>query len=82
MIRWNEQVWKRTQAVALWLLGAAGIANELFIVPKPRPEAWPIIGMLVGLPFAQAFDRARQQGTSDSSPPPAPEEAPTQEPAP
>ena len=67
MIRWNETVWRRTQAVVLWLLGAAGIANELFVVARPRPEAWPIIGMLVGLPFAQAFDRARQQGTSTST---------------
>lgn len=67
MIRWNETVWRRTQAVVLWLLGAAGIANELFLVARPRPEAWPIIGMLVGLPFAHGLDRARQQGTSGSS---------------
>ena len=59
-LRWNEPIWKRTQAVVLWALGAAGIINELFIEAKPRPEAWPIIGMLVGLPFAQAYDRARQ----------------------
>ena len=77
MMRWNEQVWKRTQAVVLWALGAAGIANELFIVPKPRPEAWPIIGMLVGLPFAQAFDRARQGTSASPTPEPGTEDPET-----
>lgn len=64
-LRWNELLWKRTQAVTLWLFGAAGIVNELFIQPKPRPEAFPIIGVLVGLPFAQAFDRARRTPRQD-----------------
>jgi hypothetical protein len=67
MMRWNEAIWKRTQAIVLWALGAVGIANELFVVPKPRPEAWPILGLLVGLPFAQAFDRYRRSTSSDRS---------------
>ena len=68
-LRWNETVWKRTQAVTLWCLGAAGIVNELFLERKPRPEAWPIIGALLGLPFAQAFDRARRDRTSEPGEP-------------
>lgn len=59
-LRWNEPVWNRVQAIVLWTLGAAGIVNELFIEPRPRPEAFPIIGLLVGLPIAKAWDQMRQ----------------------
>lgn len=80
MMRWNEAVWKRTQAVVLWALGAAGIANELFIVDKPRIEAWPIIFGLLGLPLVSEADRARR--TSGSSTPQPGTEPPDWERAP
>lgn len=65
-LRWNDRIWKRTQAVLLWVIGAAGIVNELFIEKAPRPYAWPIIGALIGGPFALEFDRQRRS----VSPPP------------
>jgi hypothetical protein len=58
-LRWSDSIWDRIQRVVLWVLGAAGIVNELFLRPTPRPVTYPLIAMLLGLPFAQAFDRAR-----------------------
>lgn len=67
-MRWNELVWRRTQAVILWSLGATGIANELFVERRPRPEALPLILALVGLPIARARDRARARRSPQDQP--------------
>lgn len=57
-MRWDELRWRRTQDVIVWAIGAAGLVNELFLVDKPRPEAFPILAVVLGLPFARRADRA------------------------
>ncbi|HPU39829.1 MAG TPA: hypothetical protein PLS63_09655 [Microthrixaceae bacterium] len=63
-LRWNDTVWTRTQAVALWAVGIGALVNELFIQPQPRPMAFPLIAGILGFPLAQAADK-RRSGSSD-----------------
>lgn len=65
-MRWNDQVWRRTQDVVVWSIGAVALANELLVLERPRPEAFPIIAVVLGLPFARKADR---QSRDDKSPP-------------
>lgn len=58
---WSEQRWRRVQDVIVWSIGAAGLVNELFVEPRPRPEAFPILAVVLGLPFARRADRQRTE---------------------
>lgn len=57
-------VWdKRVRDGVLFVVGIAGIINELFVVAGPRPSALLFLGSLVGLPFVlQADERRRKDG--------------------
>lgn len=68
-MRWNEQLWRRTQDVTVWSIGAAALVNELFLQSRPRPEAFPIIAVVLGLPFARKQDRQRSESSDKPSPP-------------
>lgn len=63
--RWS--VWdKRIRDAILFVVGIAGIVNELFVIAGPRPSALLFLGSLVGLPFVlQADERRRNGGDSD-----------------
>lgn len=57
------ELWdKRVRDSALFLLGIAATINELWFVPDPRPLALPVIGGLLGLPFALRADEKRRGG--------------------
>jgi hypothetical protein len=57
------EVWdKRVRDSALFLLGIAATINELWFVTEPRPLALPVIGGLLGLPFALRADEKRREG--------------------
>lgn len=64
-LRWNDTVWKRTQAVALWSVGFVAVVRELV---DTNPVRWPIIGMLLGVPITREWDRQRRQGSDSSEP--------------
>lgn len=68
--RWNETVWERTKAVTLWTIGAVGVVDELFIRDRPRPEALPILGVLLGLPFVQRAENKRRPRPDPDDPGP------------
>lgn len=53
---------KRVRDTALFLLGIAATINELWVQLEPRPLALPIIGGLLGLPFALRADEKRRGG--------------------
>lgn len=67
-LSWNEQIWCRFKDIAQWGLGALGAANELFVQPRPRPEALPFIGMLLAWPSARKWDRRRTERAEAEEP--------------
>lgn len=64
--RWS--LWdKRVRDAILFVIGVAGIVNELFLISDPRPSALLFLGSLVGLPFVLQADERRRRGTEPDS---------------
>lgn len=63
--RRREDLWlisdKKVRDFVLWLVGVAGVINELFIVPDPRPSALIFLGSLIGVPFVLGADEKRRK---------------------
>ena len=63
--RWH--IWdKRVRDAVLFVVGVAGIVNELFIISSPRPSSLLFLGSLVGLPFVLNADERRRKDSSDA----------------
>lgn len=67
--RRSEDKWaiwdKRLRDAVLFVIGAAGIINELFLVPEPRVSSFVFLTSLVGLPFVLQADERRRKDTDD-----------------
>lgn len=59
--RWKK--WDtRLRDSILFIVGIAGIINELFYVASPRPQALVFLASIVGLPFVFAAEEQRRKG--------------------
>lgn len=63
--RW-EQWNTRIRDIVLFVIGVAGIINELFLIAEPRPSSLVFLGSLVGLPFVLNADERRRRSGKDS----------------
>ena len=61
MVWHDPEKWRRFQDSVVWMIGACGLANELLVQPRPRPEAIPVIFLVLGLPFARKADREQRR---------------------
>lgn len=60
-------IWdKRVRDTALFILGLAGVINELFIKAEPQPYALIFLGSLLGLPFVLHADEKRRQSKEEN----------------
>jgi hypothetical protein len=59
--RWDQRV----RDAALFVIAFAALANELFILPEPRPTALYVIGVLLGFPLALRQDERRRKANGD-----------------
>lgn len=63
------EVWdKRARDGALFLIAFIALANELFVLPEPRPTALYVIGVLLGFPFALRQDERRRRAQQAPDP--------------
>lgn len=62
----EEQQWerwdKRLRDIVLFLIGIAGVCNELWIEQEPRLYALIFLGSILGIPFALRADEKRRGG--------------------
>jgi hypothetical protein len=62
----EEQKWdrwdKRLRDITLFLVGIAGVINELWIEETPRLYSLIFLGSILGIPFALRADEKRRGG--------------------
>lgn len=56
--RWD----KRLRDIVLFIVGIAGVVNELWIEPEPRLYSLIFLGSILGIPFALRADEKRRGG--------------------